>query len=96
MATIINFIQRSLIALIRCYRFIISALLGPCCRFEPTCSQYAMLAIQTHGSFKGCCLTLRRVLCCHPWHPGGFDPVPFSQRPVKKSQKAEGKSFFLN
>jgi len=65
-----------LIALIRLYRFAFSALLGPCCRFEPTCSAYAIEAIKIHGSIKGCYYALRRVLRCHPWHPGGIDPVP--------------------
>lgn len=68
--------QISLIALIRVYRFIISGLLGHCCRFEPSCSTYAMDAIKLHGCLKGCRFALRRLLRCHPWHPGGMDPVP--------------------
>lgn len=58
------------------YRFFISLLLGPCCRFEPNCSTYAIKAIKLHGCFKGGCLTLRRLMRCHPWHPGGIDQVP--------------------
>ncbi|WP_407641498.1 membrane protein insertion efficiency factor YidD [Aquicella lusitana] len=65
-----------LISLIRLYRLAISALLGHCCRFEPTCSTYAMEAIKRHGCLKGCRLMIMRLLRCHPWHPGGMDPVP--------------------
>lgn len=63
-------------ALIRIYRYAVSPLLGPRCRFYPTCSCYADEAIEQHGALKGSYLTLRRLLRCHPWHPGGFDPVP--------------------
>jgi len=76
MATISRSIMVCLIASIRFYRFAISALLGHCCRFEPSCSTYAMEAIKIHGCFKGCCLSFWRILRCHPWHPGGVDPVP--------------------
>jgi len=65
-----------LIAMLRCYRFAISGLLGHCCRFEPSCSTYAMEAIEQYGCLKGCYLALRRVMRCHPWHPGGIDRVP--------------------
>jgi uncharacterized protein len=71
-----KFIQTCLIAMIRCYRAVISGLLGHCCRFEPSCSIYAMEAIKTHGCLKGCRFAMWRVLRCHPWHPGGVDPVP--------------------
>lgn len=76
MATISKVIQACLIGIIRVYRFAISLLLGHCCRFEPSCSTYAMEAIKMHGCLKGCYLSLRRLLRCHPWHPGGIDPVP--------------------
>lgn len=77
MAIIKNPIKFGLMSLIKIYQVFISALLGPCCcRFEPTCSTYAMEAIKMHGCFRGCWLTLRRLLRCHPWHPGGIDPVP--------------------
>lgn len=69
-------IKTGLIALIKAYRFAISLLLGHCCRFEPTCSTYAMEAIERHGSLRGCRLALGRLLRCHPWRPGGLDPVP--------------------
>lgn len=62
--------------LIRFYQWVISPLLGPHCRFHPTCSQYALEAIERFGVVKGSWLALRRLLRCHPWHPGGHDPVP--------------------
>lgn len=72
-----------LMAVIRVYRFLISMLLGNCCRFEPTCSAYAMEAIKRHGTCKGSYLAVRRLLRCHPWHPGGIDPVPFNCGPKR-------------
>lgn len=63
-------------ALIRAYQLFISPLLGPRCRFYPTCSHYALEAIEVHGALKGSWLALRRVLRCHPWNAGGLDPVP--------------------
>ena len=68
--------RRILIGLIRVYQYLISPLLGPRCRFYPTCSRYAVEAIEVHGVARGSYLALRRVLRCHPWHPGGIDPVP--------------------
>ncbi|MCO6440942.1 MAG: membrane protein insertion efficiency factor YidD [Nitrococcus mobilis] len=65
-----------LIGLIRCYQWLISPLIGPCCRYYPSCSQYAIEAIRMHGSARGGYLTTRRVLRCQPWHTGGVDPVP--------------------
>lgn len=64
------------IKLIHIYRYLLSPWLGNQCRFHPSCSHYAEQALQTHGFFKGVYLTLRRLLKCHPWHPGGEDPVP--------------------
>ncbi|QDH70415.1 membrane protein insertion efficiency factor YidD [Marilutibacter alkalisoli] len=69
-------IDRLLIALLRFYKRWISPLLGPRCRFHPTCSVYAMQAIAQYGALKGSWLAARRVLRCHPLHPGGYDPVP--------------------
>jgi uncharacterized protein len=65
-----------LTAILRTYRYCISPMLGPNCRFYPTCSCYAEEAIDKHGVTKGCYLTVRRLLRCHPWHAGGYDPVP--------------------
>jgi uncharacterized protein len=68
--------KRLLIALIRFYRLCISPLFPPTCRFQPTCSQYAIEAIDRFGPFQGGWLAVRRILRCHPFHPGGYDPVP--------------------
>ncbi|PPD30089.1 MAG: membrane protein insertion efficiency factor YidD [Methylomonas sp.] len=65
-----------LITLIKIYKYFISPLLGPRCRFYPSCSSYGLEAIQLHGAAKGSYLTLRRLLKCHPFHEGGIDPVP--------------------
>jgi putative membrane protein insertion efficiency factor len=71
-------IDRLLIVVLRGYKRWISPLLGPRCRFHPTCSEYAMQAIARFGAFKGGWLAFRRILRCHPLHPGGIDPVPES------------------
>ena len=65
-----------LIAFLRFYRYAISPLYGQVCRYHPTCSAYALEAITVHGSWRGSWLACRRVLSCHPWAAGGFDPVP--------------------
>jgi uncharacterized protein len=67
---------RFLILLLRGYKRFISPLLPPMCRFEPTCSVYAMQAIARYGALRGSWLTLRRLFRCHPLHPGGWDPIP--------------------
>jgi uncharacterized protein len=61
---------------IRGYQRFVSPVLPPACRFTPTCSQYAIEAIQRHGAMRGGWLALKRLARCHPWHPGGHDPVP--------------------
>lgn len=65
-----------LIAFIRLYKILLSPFLGQHCRFTPTCSSYAIEAIEKHGVFRGSWLSLRRLSSCHPWHAGGYDPVP--------------------
>ena len=65
-----------LIRLIRGYRFAISPLYGQVCRYHPSCSAYALEAVTVHGALRGTWLAGRRVLACHPWAPGGYDPVP--------------------
>lgn len=62
--------------LIRCYQLTFSAFVGQCCRFQPTCSEYAKEAFRLHGYIKGAILTTYRLLRCHPWAKGGYDPVP--------------------
>ncbi len=71
-----SLVQNLMRVLIELYQIFISPFLGGNCRFTPTCSQYAMEAIELHGAFKGCWLALCRLGRCHPFHPGGYDPVP--------------------
>ena len=68
--------RKLLILFIQAYRTLISPLMGPHCRFYPTCSCYAQTALERHGVIRGSWLSLRRISRCHPWHPGGIDLVP--------------------
>ena len=68
--------QSAMLWLIRFYRAAISPTHPPCCRFIPTCSEYALEAVEKYGALKGGWLALRRILRCHPFHEGGYDPVP--------------------
>jgi len=68
--------KQLLLLLITFYQFFISPLTGQNCRFYPSCSAYAVEAVQKHGSLKGSLLAAKRILRCHPFHAGGFDPVP--------------------
>jgi hypothetical protein len=65
-----------LLASIRAYQYLLRPMLGANCRFAPSCSDYALEAISRHGAWKGSWLAVRRILRCHPYHPGGYDPVP--------------------
>jgi putative membrane protein insertion efficiency factor len=65
-----------LIWLIKMYQILLSPFFGQQCRFSPTCSQYALDAINKHGALRGAYYAIRRLLRCHPWHPGGHDPAP--------------------
>ena len=65
-----------LIGLLKAWRLVISPIYGNVCRYYPSCSAYALRAVEFHGAVKGSWLTVRRLLRCHPWSPGGYDPVP--------------------
>jgi hypothetical protein len=67
---------RALIAVVRFYRSSVSPLSSPKCRYSPTCSAYALEALEKYGALKGGALAIRRILRCHPFHKGGYDPVP--------------------
>lgn len=68
--------KRVLLALIRGYQYAISPLLGRNCRYLPTCSEYVAEAVTKYGAIRGGWLGVKRICRCHPWHPGGYDPVP--------------------
>lgn len=69
-------IKRLLMGIVRGYRLVLSPWLGSTCRFEPTCSAYALQALERHGAAAGSYLTVHRLMRCHPWCAGGSDPVP--------------------
>ena len=71
-----GFVVASLVVSIRIYQWLVSPLLGNCCRFEPSCSRYAQLCIERHGPMRGSWLAMLRLLRCHPFCPGGHDPPP--------------------
>jgi len=77
--------RRLLIALVRAYRLLLSPWLGNACRFEPTCSVYALQALEHHGALGGSYLAARRILRCNPWCAGGCDPVPTHLFPTQTS-----------
>ena len=68
--------RKLLILLIQAYRYLISPILGPHCRYYPTCSSYALTAVERHGAIRGGTMAVKRLCRCHPWHEGGLDPVP--------------------
>jgi putative membrane protein insertion efficiency factor len=83
---------RILLLLIAGYRRLISPFLPPSCRFYPSCSKYAVIAIQKHGAVRGLWLALRRIARCHPWNPGGFDPVPPADERTGRTSSAPATS----
>lgn len=82
-------VARGLVGMIRIYQRYVSPMLGPRCRFYPSCSCYACDALRLHGALRGSWLTTRRLLRCHPFHPGGFDPVPEPQPALGPAAGAE-------
>lgn len=82
-----NLLKRALIVSIRFYQRFISPLLPPLCRFHPTCSSYAIQSLEMHGVRRGLLLTTSRLCRCHPFHPGGLDPVPVRHEGLSGSQK---------
>ena len=84
--------RRVLVAIVRGYRLLLSPWIGSQCRFEPTCSAYALQALEQHGAVGGSYLAARRILRCHPWCAGGFDPVPASFRAAPASTSSSSSS----
>lgn len=76
MGKIKNLTLYSFLSLIKIYQYLLSPFLGQCCRFYPSCSSYTTDAIKQHGFLNGIFLSLKRIIRCHPWCKGGFDPVP--------------------
>jgi putative membrane protein insertion efficiency factor len=71
----VKFLKKILIILVKGYQYLISPLFPPSCRFYPTCSTYFIQAVEKYGAIKGSFLGIKRILKCHPFHPGGFDPL---------------------
>ncbi len=83
--------KRILILFVRAYQ-VLTGWTPPVCRYTPSCSAYAIGAIERHGAWRGTVLAARRVLRCHPWHAGGYDPVPEERSPGERSSGADGPS----
>lgn len=75
MEQIVSFIRKMICVPIKAYQYLLSPLITPCCRFYPSCSQYALQAIMHYGVIKGLWLTCCRLFRCHPWSEGGYDPI---------------------
>ena len=69
-------LEETIITLIHAYKHTLSLLIGPCCRFTPSCSSYAILSIKRFGILRGSQYAVKRLIKCHPFHPGGYDPIP--------------------
>lgn len=80
--------RRILVAALRAYQYLLSPWWGRHCRFEPTCSHYAIEAIEQHGAGRGFLLSAGRICRCHPWSAGGFDPVPANGNATRTSDRA--------
>jgi len=86
----VGLLARVLMLFVTGYRRFLSPLLPPTCRFTPTCSAYALRALQTHGALRGSWLSIRRIARCHPFHPGGHDPVPPPKGTVEQPESFTG------
>jgi hypothetical protein len=84
-------VRRALLLLIRAYQLLVSPLIGPVCRFEPSCSRYTAACIEHHGVLRGVWLGARRILRCHPWNPGGYDPPPLPPGPPAAAGAGESR-----
>lgn len=73
-----------IVYIIKAYQFLISPMLGQRCRFYPCCSNYAIAAIENHGIIRGIFFAVKRLMKCHPWHPGGYDPISISKPKKQK------------
>lgn len=86
-STLVRIPSSLAVGLVRLYQILISPMLGPSCRFSPSCSHYACACLRDHGLLRGSWLTLRRLGRCHPWHPGGYDPPPSHPEALPQSEK---------
>jgi putative membrane protein insertion efficiency factor len=87
MVAVMNIFQKITLFILKGYQYLISPLLGNNCRYIPSCSCYTHTAIERFGVLKGSWMGLKRILRCHPFHPGGLDPVPEKDEPVKKASE---------
>jgi len=91
-STLSSLIALPLLAIVKFYQLLISPILGQNCRFYPTCSCYAHQALKEHGAFKGSWLSIRRIVKCHPMHPGGIDNVPSADTSNATTQRKRQKT----